>query len=119
VGPTADGEIPELQRKVLRGIGDWMKVNSESIYGTTALKEECEKTETWTRWTNKGSSSYLFIEQENNKSSYTVSIPDSIKGVSGKVLGSNQPIAPSQSNSSHIEISPSQVAGPVVIEFKR
>lgn len=36
VGPTADGEIPAASVERLAAIGRWMKVNGESIYGTTA-----------------------------------------------------------------------------------
>lgn len=35
VGPRADGTIPELARDRLRGIGAWLAVNGEAIYGTT------------------------------------------------------------------------------------
>ena len=34
VGPKADGSIPEPSIKLLHAIGEWMKVNGESIYGT-------------------------------------------------------------------------------------
>jgi len=36
VGPTAEGLIPQPSVERLAAIGEWMKVNSESIYGTTA-----------------------------------------------------------------------------------
>lgn len=36
VGPTAEGLIPDSSVARLREIGEWMKVNSESIYGTEA-----------------------------------------------------------------------------------
>ena len=36
VGPTAEGEIPQPSIERLKAIGTWMKVNGESIYGTTA-----------------------------------------------------------------------------------
>ncbi len=36
VGPTAEGLIPAPSVERLSAIGQWMKVNSESIYGTTA-----------------------------------------------------------------------------------
>jgi alpha-L-fucosidase len=36
VGPTADGIIPEASVERLRGVGDWMRVNGEAIYGATA-----------------------------------------------------------------------------------
>lgn len=35
VGPTAEGEFPPESIERLHGIGEWMKVNSASIYGTT------------------------------------------------------------------------------------
>jgi alpha-L-fucosidase len=35
VGPRPDGTIPEPAAEVLRGIGRWLAVNGESIYGTT------------------------------------------------------------------------------------
>jgi alpha-L-fucosidase len=34
VGPKADGTIPEEIATVLRGMGAWLKVNGEAIYGT-------------------------------------------------------------------------------------
>jgi len=34
VGPKADGSIPELQRKAIIGLGEWLEVNGEGIYGT-------------------------------------------------------------------------------------
>ncbi len=36
VGPTAEGLIPGASVERLKAMGEWMKVNSESIYGTTA-----------------------------------------------------------------------------------
>jgi alpha-L-fucosidase len=36
VGPTAEGEIPPASVERLQEIGAWMKVNGESIHGTTA-----------------------------------------------------------------------------------
>lgn len=34
VGPRADGTIPDAAADLLLGLGDWMKVNGEAIYGT-------------------------------------------------------------------------------------
>jgi len=36
VGPTAEGVIPAASVERLKGIGQWMKINGDSIYGTTA-----------------------------------------------------------------------------------
>jgi len=36
VGPDAEGQFPQGSIDDLKAIGEWMKINSESIYGTTA-----------------------------------------------------------------------------------
>jgi alpha-L-fucosidase len=36
VGPTSEGLFPTIAVERLKGIGEWMKVNGKSIYGTTA-----------------------------------------------------------------------------------
>jgi alpha-L-fucosidase len=36
VGPTPEGEIPQASVERLAKMGEWMKTNSESIYGTSA-----------------------------------------------------------------------------------
>jgi alpha-L-fucosidase len=58
VGPTAEGLIPKPSLDRLRSIGDWMKVNGESIYGTTAnpIGEL-----SWGRCTAKGDKLYLHV----------------------------------------------------------
>jgi len=58
VGPTAEGLIPDASVERLAAIGEWMKVNGESIYGTTAnpLGEL-----SWGRCTAKPGKLYLHV----------------------------------------------------------
>ena len=59
VGPTAEGLIPEASLQRLAEIGRWMKVNGQSIYGTTA--GPFPKAPGWGRVTQKGDKLYLHV----------------------------------------------------------
>jgi alpha-L-fucosidase len=59
VGPTAEGEIPAPSVERLAAIGRWMKVNGESIYGTTASPFTAGLP--WGRATVKGDRIYLHV----------------------------------------------------------
>ncbi len=39
IGPMVDGTVPEEQLTVFRALGDWMKVNSEAVYGSYPLTD--------------------------------------------------------------------------------
>jgi len=62
VGPTAEGEIPQLSIERLKQVGEWMTVNSRSIYETTASPFARL---TWGRCTKKafinGATLYLHV----------------------------------------------------------
>ncbi|MGC8641520.1 MAG: alpha-L-fucosidase, partial [Isosphaeraceae bacterium] len=58
VGPTAEGLIPAESVKRLAKVGDWMKQNGESIYGTSASPF---KSLPWGRCTRKGAKLYLHV----------------------------------------------------------
>jgi alpha-L-fucosidase len=58
VGPTAEGLIPQPSVERLAAMGEWMKVNGESIYGTTASPIGAVP---WGRCTVKPGKLYLHV----------------------------------------------------------
>ena len=58
IGPTPEGEFPPESVQRLKEIGGWMKVNGDSIYGTTASPFQSLP---WGRCTVKGSTLYLHV----------------------------------------------------------
>ena len=90
IGPRGDGTIDPPDVAILDGIGAWMKVNSESIYG-------CDRTplavQNWGTSTSKGNRLYLHVFDWPKDGRLIVgglkSTPASISilGVNGAVLG--------------------------------
>lgn len=62
IGPRGDGSIVEYERDVLLGMGRWISINAEAIYGTKAnpLNHPFE----WGEATTKGNDLYLFVKRE-------------------------------------------------------
>ena len=58
VGPTADGVIPEPSVERLRGMGRWLEVNAEAIYGTRPGPIQGQA---WCRTTAKDGVIYLHV----------------------------------------------------------
>jgi len=90
VGPTADGRIPIIQQQRLKDIGDWLKINGESIYETTLSNRICiEEDNMYT--TQKDKSSYVLctrwfedkIRLKKNKAFDVANV--SLFGYEGKV----------------------------------
>jgi alpha-L-fucosidase len=93
VGPTAEGEFPAESIQRLKGIGEWMKVNGEAIYGT---KGNPLKPVQWGRITRKQSTLYLAVfEWPANGKLELPGLKNKVKSIS--VLGTKNTLKSSTS----------------------
>ena len=44
IGPKADGSIPDEDKRILKDLGQWMKVNGEAIKGARVWRKSEETT---------------------------------------------------------------------------
>jgi hypothetical protein len=58
IGPMGNGKMDPKDLAILKGIGDWMKVNAESIRGTTRTPLPVQA---WGESTRKGNALYLHV----------------------------------------------------------
>ena len=90
VGPQADGTISELQVERLRGLGQWLKINGEAIFGGSPWVKAEGKTAEGTdlRFTRKGDSVYAILLTKPRK--LEITFPDLIADEKTKIalLGS-------------------------------
>src|ERR1051325_8695629 len=98
VGPKADGTFPKESVDILKGIGDWMKVNGESIYGTKANPFEPVSWGRITRKENKGNTVlYLHVfEWPKDGKLVTPALKNDLVSVS--LLGSKEKIKAKSEN---------------------
>lgn len=62
ISPTAKGDIPKEQVRILQEVGAWMHDNAESIYGCVGAG--FDKPE-WGRYTRKGNTLYAHLMEES------------------------------------------------------
>ena len=80
IGPQPNGELPATALERLKDMGEWLRANGESIYGTTAgdLEEQ-----PWGVTTRKGNALYLHILELD---SHALELPLSCKVKSACIL---------------------------------
>lgn len=71
IGPKGDGTITDGSKKILNGIGTWMKTYSDSIYGTT--RNPFTKDPSWGTYTRKGKTIYTHVFKWPKNGTLTVS----------------------------------------------
>ena len=87
IGPRGDGSVVEFEKNVLHQIGEWVDVNSEAIYGSSA--NPFHEVYPWGDITTKDNALYLFIEEKPSSGEVILSgYEGSVTQV--KVLANNQ-----------------------------
>lgn len=115
VGPMPDGRIESRQAEVLRGIGNWLKKNGESVYGTTGGPwRPCE----WMASTRKGNTIYLHL-LNNTRDLIDLPFPENVKIKSCRIIYDKTLNFKKENNSIEIDLQNIVQTGPVTtIEIK-
>ena len=115
VGPTASGEIPEIQKKVLMGLGDWMAINSEGVYATRAVADIAPSDTPWVRWAKKGDRIFAYVDAVG---AVEIEVPEKVSNLSTtRILGGGSIEVKRSGNKISMTVPAPKVAGPTVIEF--
>jgi alpha-L-fucosidase len=77
VGPTAEGVIPQPSVDRLLGMGKWLDVNGEAVYGTVPGPIQGVE---WCRSTAKNGKVYLHVFDWPEDGRVEISIPDTVSG---------------------------------------
>lgn len=116
VGPTASGEIPEIQKKVLIGLGDWMAKNSQAVYGTRKISTLTPSDTPWVRWAQKGTSTFAYIDAHGP---VELTAPAGALDESRAEIVGGSSIAVTRANEKiSMTIPAPTIVGPTVIEFR-
>lgn len=64
IGPTAAGEIPEIQRRTLEALGAFNRANGDAIFGSRPLDPQLAQASDapWIRWTRTGDTAHAFVD---------------------------------------------------------
>src|SRR5665648_898593 len=100
VGPMADGTIPDLQKERLEGLGAWLAVNAESVFGTRPWQvAEGETREGISvRFTQKPGILYAILLAMPGNAAITIKNLCAGPGMTAKLLGHESHLAWRQSD---------------------
>jgi len=118
VGPKADGTFPQESIDILKGMGEWMKVNGESIYGTKACPLGLF---TWGRGTIKenGKNTTLYLSVFDWPKDGKLLVPGlSNKIISAKFLTTGTKLKNSKTTDGTVITVPAEALDPIATVIK-
>jgi alpha-L-fucosidase len=117
VGPTASGEIPQVQRRALEQLADWMAVNGTAIHDTRRLRAGIATASEvpWARWTRTETTAYVVLDATGR-----VRLPvagGALDVASARLLDGTSVTAEEDGGELAVEVPAPDVPGPVVVAF--
>lgn len=89
-GPDGQGNIRSEEAKIAKEIGDWMKINSEAVYGCSYINL---KKQGWGYFTGKDNRIYLTVFNRPVNNQLHIEIPkEGMKPVKAYFLSGKQPV---------------------------
>ncbi len=94
VGPKPGGEIPEVQIDRIRGVGAWLSVNGDAIYGTRPWKRAEGRTAEGAevRFTSKPDCLFAILMETPQSPEVTIENLRAAEGMRVELLGYDQPL---------------------------
>ena len=94
VGPRPDGTIPEAQQAPLRGLGAWLDVNGEAIYGSRpwVVTESAAVDGTPLRFTKSGEGVYALVMGMPRARRLTMRAVDGARVRRVRLVGADAPL---------------------------
>ncbi len=94
IGPMADGTIPEMQRERLLGLGAWLDVNGEAIFGTRPWQTAEGKTDAGidVRFTQKSDTLYATLLDTPKSNSFLLQGLRVAASTTIRLLGQDAPV---------------------------
>jgi alpha-L-fucosidase len=120
IGPTADGRIPVIMQERLAGMGNWLKVNGDAIYGTTFAPFAPPP---WGRMTRKGNKLYAVVF-DWPKRGQPLRVPVAGRVKSARLLQGGEPVKCQTIGQEGVDLHlpanpPDRLAPVIVLELER
>ncbi|XP_066573357.1 tissue alpha-L-fucosidase isoform X2 [Amia ocellicauda] len=92
VGPTADGTLPVAFEERLRGVGDWLRVNGEAVYGSQPWRVQIENATLTICYSAKGSQVFAVFFQWPSDFTLRLTVPKTSPSTNVTLLGYPKPL---------------------------